>query len=162
MYSAIGQKDVKESALMDALIASAVADGGTMMTPHLMAKIVSSSGTVVQSYSPAPWRQATPQVTASSVLALMRGVVNAGTATPVQFPANDHVAAKTGTAETGLSGCSTNWLIATAPADPTDTPTVAVAAVIPYQPGTTCDGTGAEFAGPVVKSVLETALAAHL
>ena len=161
MYSAIGQKDVKESALQDALIASAIADGGKMMTPHLMAKIVSNTGNVVQSYPASPWKQATSEATAHSVLELMRGVVTGGTATPVQFPPNDHVAAKTGTAETGLSNCSTNWLIATAPADPTDTPTVAVAAVIPYQPGTTCDGTGAQFAGPVVKSVLAAALAIH-
>jgi peptidoglycan glycosyltransferase len=160
-YSAIGQLNVKESALEDALVASAIANGGTMMTPHLMAKIVNSAGSIVASYTPKPWKQSTTAATASQVLELMRGVVTSGTASIVGFAPGDHVAAKTGTAETGTTNCSTNWLIATAPADPTDTPTVAVAAVVPYQSGTACNGTGAQFAGPVVKAVLAAALAAQ-
>jgi peptidoglycan glycosyltransferase len=159
-YSAIGQENVKETALEDAMVAAAVANGGTMMVPHLMSRVVNSAGAIVSTFSPRVWRQATSADTAAQVLELMRGVVTGGTASAVGFPPADHVAAKTGTAETGTSGCSTNWLIATAPADPEDTPRVAVAAVVPYQAGTTCDGTGAEFAGPIVKSVLAAALAA--
>ena len=46
------------------------------------------------------------------------------------------VAAKTGTAQINATGCGTyNWLIATAPAGPGETPTVAVAAIVPIPPG---------------------------
>ena len=87
----------------------------------------------------------------------MLGVALDGTAVGV-FPPNLHVAAKTGTAEVGTNNCSTNWMIATAPAGPGDTPGIAVAVVVPYQPGTACDGTGAEIAGPIAAKVLEAAL----
>ena len=75
-----------------------------------------------------------------------------------QFPP---VAAKTGTAQINGTGCGTyNWLIATAPAGPGQTPTVAVAAIVPIPPGGNCHNvTGAQEAGPVVKAVLQKALA---
>ncbi len=71
------------------------------------------------------------------------------------------VAAKTGTAQINGLGCGTyNWLIATAPAGSGQTPTVAVAAIVPIPPGPSCqDVTGAQVAGPVVKAVMQKALA---
>jgi peptidoglycan glycosyltransferase len=156
-YSAIGQEDVTESALEDAMVAGAIADGGTMMTPHLMNRIVNDAGSVVDTFKVAPWRQATGAATADQVRSLMLGVSTQGTAAGL-FKASDDVASKTGTAETGTSDCSTNWLIATAPAGPTDTPAIAVAAVVPYQANTACDGTGAEIAGPVVAKVINAYL----
>jgi penicillin-binding protein A len=160
-YSAIGQEDVSETALQDALIASAIADNGTIMKPHVMANIVSDVGQVVDSYSPAAWRKATSPATAKAVRTLMIGVTSGalhGTAAGV-FPSDITVAAKTGTAETTNSNCSADWLIATAPAGPRQKPKVAVAAVLPYQPGLTCSDTGAVAAGPRVAAVLEAALA---
>ncbi len=84
----------------------------------------------------------------------MQNVVKYGTASGVGFLAADDVAAKTGTAQTGNAKKNTDdWLIAFAPA--TD-PTVAVAVVIPYQPTANF---GATIAGPVVKCLVEGALA---
>jgi peptidoglycan glycosyltransferase len=159
-YSAIGQEDVSETALQDALVASAIADNGTIMKPHVMANIVSDVGQVVDAYTPSPWRKATSPATAKAVRTLMIGVTSGalrGTAAGV-FPSDITVAAKTGTAET-VHGCSADWLIATAPAGPRQKPKVAVAAVLPYQPGLTCSDTGAVAAGPKVAAVLEAALA---
>jgi peptidoglycan glycosyltransferase len=159
-YSAIGQQDVTETALQDVLVAGAVADDGTMMTPHLMGNIVSQTGQLIRQYKATPWRQATSKTTADKVLSLMTGVTSAalrGTAAGL-FPPGLTVAAKTGTAETGGGNCSADWLIATAPAGAGQTPSVAVAAVLPYQPGLTCSDTGAEAAGPRVAAVLEAAL----
>jgi peptidoglycan glycosyltransferase len=159
-YSAIGQEDVSETALQDALVASAIADNGTIMKPHVMANIVSDVGQVVDSYTPSPWRKATTSSTADAVRTLMIGVTSGalhGTAAGV-FRPGITVAAKTGTAET-VNGCSADWLIATAPAAAGRKPTVAVAAVLPYQSGLTCSDTGAVAAGPPVAAVLEAALA---
>jgi cell division protein FtsI/penicillin-binding protein 2 len=71
------------------------------------------------------------------------------------------VAAKTGTAEINANGCGTyDWLIAMAPAGAGETPTVAVAAIVPTPSGSSCsnDATGAVVAGPVVAAVLAKAL----
>jgi len=160
-YSAIGQANVTETPLEDALIAGAIADGGTMMTPHLLSHVVNDQGTIVATYHPHPWRQATSASTATAVRNLMLGVVEDadGTGSQIGFPPSLHVAAKTGTAQIGVSGqCTDNWFVAIAPAGPGDTPKVAVAAFIPYQPGIVCAGTGAQYAGPAVKMVLDAAL----
>lgn len=159
-YSAIGQENVTETPLQDALVAAAIGDGGTMMTPHLLSHVIDDEGNIVSTYRPHPWLQATSPSTAAAVRNLMLGVVAnpRGTAAGVGFPASLHVAAKTGTAQAGLSGCSDDWLVATAPAGPGDVPKVAVAAFLPYQNGLSCSDTGAAAAGPVVKAVLEAAL----
>ena len=69
------------------------------------------------SYRPHPWRVATSATTAAQVRNLMLGVtqIPGGTGYGL-FAPNDNVAAKTGTAETGTTGCTANWFIATAPA----------------------------------------------
>ncbi len=156
-YSAIGQENVSETALQDALVLSAIADGGTIMTPHLMAHVFDEQGRVVATYRPHAWLHATSAATADQVRQLMIGVAEHGTAAGL-FPPGLTVAAKTGTAEVGNNNCSTDWLVATAPAGAGQVPRVAVAAMVPYQPGLPCDGTGAEIAGPVVAKVLDAAL----
>jgi peptidoglycan glycosyltransferase len=83
-----------------------------------------------------------------------------GTAAGV-FPPSLDVAAKTGTAEVGSNECSSDWMIATGPAGAGQVPKVAVAVVLPYQPGLACDGTGAEYAGPIAAKVLEAAVGYH-
>jgi peptidoglycan glycosyltransferase len=148
-YSAIGQENVQETPLEDALVAAGIANGGQIMVPHLMSRVVSDTGQVVASYQPHVWLQATSQSTADTVLNLMLGVTRYGTAAGV-FPASLDVAAKTGTAETGASGCSADWMIATGPAGTGQAPKIAVAAVLPAQPGISCSETGRALrsAGP--------------
>ena len=154
-YSAFGQQDVVATALQMALVSEGFADRGVIMTPHVMQSIHDTSGTLVTSYSPHPWLTATNPLTAAAVTTLMRGVVTGGTAAQVGFPASWDVAAKTGTAETGyLNQLTNDWMIAFAPAND---PKVAVAVVVPNQPGT---ATGASTSGPPMKAILGAALAA--
>ena len=149
--------------LQMALVAAGIADNGIIMTPHLLNQVIDDEGSVVETYQPHPWRRATSAGTALSVRNLMLGVTEnpAGTAYGL-FPSYEFppVAAKTGTAQILANGCGTyNWLIATAPAGPGQTPTVAVAAIVPVPPGSACvDVTGAMEAGPVVSAVLHEAL----
>lgn len=152
-FSAIGQKCTTASALQMAMVASAFADNGVLMTPHVMADIHDSDGNLVTTYQPTAWKQATSAATAQAVTGLMQQVVLHGTAANVGFPANDDVAAKTGTAQAGLGNTHVNaWMIAFAPATH---PTVAIAVVVP---NTEKDLLGAEVAGPVVKSMIESVL----
>ncbi|HWC37521.1 MAG TPA: penicillin-binding transpeptidase domain-containing protein, partial [Acidimicrobiales bacterium] len=154
-YSAIGQQDVSATTLQMALVAAGIANGGVIETPHVMSEIRDNEGRQVQSFGTKPWQQATSQSTANMVRDDMVGVVNGGTATNVAIP-NVQVAAKTGTAQTSTGSGNNNWLIGFAPAD---NPKVAVAVVIPAQPGLGSDTTGAQIAGPIFKAVLQAALA---
>jgi peptidoglycan glycosyltransferase len=116
--------------------------------------VTSPDGTIVKRYKDSVWKTPLTAAQAAMIVPLMQNVVKYGTASGVGFLTEDDVAAKTGTAQTGNAKKNTDdWLIAFAPA--TD-PTVAVAVVIPYQPTANF---GATIAGPVVKCLVEGALA---
>jgi peptidoglycan glycosyltransferase len=154
-YSAIGQEDVSTTALQNALVAEGIANGGTIMTPHLMSYISAPDGTVVKRYKDSVWKQPLTPAQDAQIVPLMEDVVKDGTAAEVGFLPADDVAAKTGTAQVGnnLTNDTDDWMIAFAPA--TD-PTVAVAVSVPFQG---YSRTGAEIAGPIMKCVIEGALA---
>lgn len=153
-YSAIGQEDVRATALQNALVASAIANGGKIMTPHLLSYVSGPDGTIIKRYRDSVWKTPLSAAQAAQIVPLMQNVVKFGTAAGVGFLATDQVAAKTGTAQVGNSAKNTDdWMIAFAPASD---PTVAVAVSIPFQ---NISVTGAEVAGPVVKCVIEGALA---
>ena len=156
-YSAFGQQDVTATALQNAMVAEGIADTGVVMTPHVMAAIHnSSSGALVKGYAPAPYQTACTASAAQSVKKLMQGVVTTplGTAAGVGFPPQDDVAVKTGTAQVGNAAQNTvDWMIGLAPAS---NPTVAVAVVVPEQ---ATSNSGAEIAGPIVKTMIEATLA---
>lgn len=156
-YSAIGQENVTESALQNALIVAGIANGGVIMAPHFMSAIVNNQGQIVTTYSPHVYRNATTQDTANGVRQLMRGVVTGGTASGL-FPPNLNIAAKTGTAESGTANCSSTWLVAFGPAGTNDIPKIAVAAVVPAQSAIGCSETGAVIAGPIVAKVVDAYL----
>lgn len=157
-YSAIGQENVSATPLGMALVAGAIADQGTIMVPHVMAQIRDNQGNVVQQWKARTWLQATSAATAGSVTSMMIGVVQGGTATNVALP-GVQVAAKTGTAQLGLgTGQTDDWMVAFAPAGAGQTPRVAVAVVVT---GQAPSATGASVAGPIVKAVLSSALAAR-
>jgi penicillin-binding protein A len=155
-YSAIGQQQVRATALQGALVAAAIADGGKEMAPHLLRFITDAQGNAVMTYKPWLWRHPLGAAEANNVNQLMQAVVTGGTASGVGFLYQDHVAAKTGTAQTSLSNVNfltDDWMIAFAPAN---APEVAIAVVVPNQ---TVYDFGATIAGPIVKCMVEGALA---
>ncbi len=159
-YSAIGQGNDSATPLQMALVVSAIANHGVIEAPHLMSEIVNNQNQVIKQYAPHAWKIATSPQTAANVTTLMEGVVNGGTAQGIALP-GVKIAAKTGTAQTNLSSGSTatgqddNWMVAFAPAQ---NPQIAVAVVVPQQPGLSANPTGAQYAGPVVKAMLAAAL----
>ena len=50
--SAIGQYGVQTTALQNAMVAAGIANGGVLMTPHLMSSIHDSQGALVETYTP--------------------------------------------------------------------------------------------------------------
>jgi peptidoglycan glycosyltransferase len=153
-FSAIGQQDVQATPLMMAMVAGGIADGGTIMTPHVLGHVTNSQNQVVSTYEPKPWVQATPPATASQITQLMLSVVNnpGGTGTAAHIP-GVAVAGKTGTAQTG-TGQIDAWFAAFAPAA---APTIAVAVVLPNQPPAN-EFQGGTLAAPIAKAMIEAYL----
>ena len=151
--SSIGQYDVRTTALQNAMVAAGIANGGVVMTPHVMSSIHDSQGATVSTYTPkSSGTVATAQV-AQQVTALMEGVVANGTASGVGFPGYLCAAVKTGTAQTSKQNPQTDtWMIGFAPANH---PQVAVAVVVPQQ---NISSDGASVAGPIMKAVLQAAV----
>ncbi len=146
----IGQDKLEVTALQMAQVASAVADGGRLMVPHLTSRIVDPEGRTVQTIGPRLQSVVMKRSTASSVAGMMQKVVEEGTGTPAQIP-GVAVAGKTGTAETQIGNAINNvWFIAFAPVG---APRVAVAVTLQGVPGQ-----GASFAAPVAKEVMESLL----
>jgi peptidoglycan glycosyltransferase len=142
--------------LQNALVAAAIANRGIMQAPHLLREVRDQQDNLVQRYQPHTWRVATSPQVAETLVGLMRQVVTNGTATGVGFLPDNDVAAKTGTAQTSTTNVNLrtdDWMIAFAPAS---RPVVAIAVLLPNQ---ALSATGAEVAGPVMKCMIEGALA---
>jgi penicillin-binding protein A len=153
-YSAIGQYNDKASALSNALVASGIANGGVIMTPHVMEEVRDSQGAVVMHDKPTIWKRAMSPEAAAQTTDLMKLVATAPGATALGiFPPDLNVAVKTGTAQTDDAHHDTDdWMIGFAPAN---NPTIAVAVVVPLQ---VTNSSGATIAGPIMREMFEAAL----
>ncbi|MHB1855305.1 MAG: peptidoglycan D,D-transpeptidase FtsI family protein [Acidimicrobiales bacterium] len=150
-YAAIGQDVVTATPLQMALVGETIADGGTMMTPHVMARVTDQQGNVLESYNPKAWLHPTSAATAAQVTSMMELVTQGnGTAADVVIP-GVKVAAKTGTAQTGHHSTD-DWMVAFAPAN---APRIVVAVAVPNQ---VTSATGDSVAGPITLAVLKAAL----
>jgi len=150
--SAIGQQDVRATPLQMALVAAGIANGGTIMRPHVMANIRDNDGNVVRSYEPASWKQATSPETAAAVRELMLGVVARGSGTRAQVPGAT-VGGKTGTAQT-VGNSAHAWFIGFAEANNRK---IAVAVIVESQPEVS-EATGGRIAAPIAGAVMKAAL----
>jgi len=123
----IGQDKLAVTPLQMAEVASAVANRGTLMVPHLTSRIVNSEGQTVLRVKPRAQSVVMKRSTAAAVTSMMEAVVNEGTGTSAQIP-GVQVAGKTGTAETQIGTAINNvWFIAFAPASD---PRVAIAVTL--------------------------------
>jgi peptidoglycan glycosyltransferase len=146
---AIGQDKLTVTPLQMAMVASAVANGGKLMKPHIGDRVVDRDGRTVRTIKPEEMSQVMSSDTASKVGAMMGQVVKEGTGTAAALEGID-VAGKTGTAEVG-HGCPNQlWFIAFAPAQD---PRVAIAATV--ECGT---GFGGTVAAPIAKAVMQELL----
>jgi penicillin-binding protein A len=151
---AIGQGGLEVTPLQMAMVASAVADGGRLMKPHLATRAVDRDGRTVKTISPTLWHQVMKRSTADAVAQMMKNVVDEGTGTPAQLGSGITFAGKTGTASVGLAGANQTqpWFIGFAPID---NPKVAIAVTVERTDG----GFGGTVAAPIAKAVVQTLLA---
>ncbi|HEX5450642.1 MAG TPA: penicillin-binding transpeptidase domain-containing protein [Gaiellaceae bacterium] len=147
---AFGQERMLVTPLQMALVAAGVANGGTIMVPHLVQEVRTPSGSLVTKVKPKVWRHATSPQTAATLNQFMQAVVTGGTGTSAQIP-GIKVAGKTGTAETGKPNVYTAWFIFFAPAD---NPQVAGAVVLENQ----LNGFGGSVSAPIAKQLMQAIL----
>ncbi len=146
------------------MIAATVANGGRMMTPHVIAATLKHDGTVI-SRTPTDqvWKQPISAATAATLNELMVGVVNNGTGRAMQLANGIQAAAKTGTAQLnfveGEPQRSHAWIIGFAPAE---APRYAVSVVIKGTTDQISAGTGGKLAGPIAKQVFDYLFASGL
>jgi peptidoglycan glycosyltransferase len=146
---AFGQERLLVTPLQMAMVAGAIANGGVVMEPHVIDRIVSPKGATVTRSKPEEYRRAVKPETAAIVGEMMEQVVESGTGTAAQI-SGVKVAGKTGTAETGVEGTNNAWFIAFAERGRKQ---VAIAVVLEQQ-----NGTGGQLAAPIAQDVLQALL----
>src|SRR5438105_3419064 len=130
-----------------ARLVAAVANGGRLVTPHIVTEITSPEGQALLRVAPPPARaiHVYPQTLAILQAGLV-AVVTHGTAASIQMPGLA-VAGKTGTAE-NPHGRPHAWFAGYAPVKDPQLVVVALAENVGY---------GADFAAPIVQRVLQVA-----
>ena len=146
----IGQDKLQVTPMQMAMVASAVANGGKLMRPHLVSRILDRDGRTVRRTGDHVESQVMKLSTAQQVGAMMANVVKEGTGTAAALQGID-VAGKTGTAEVG--SCPTGNQVSFIGFAPVDHPRAAVAVTVECAPGQ-----GGTVAAPIAKQVLEALL----
>jgi penicillin-binding protein A len=155
---AIGLNDVRATPLQMAMVASAVANGGEIMTPHVVREVRDDQGEVVdQASTDDVWQRAMSSDTAELLREAMISVVEDGTAGRLDEGLDGFVVGgKTGTAQIGDTDNSHAWIIGFAgPED--EAPSVAVAVIVEAQDGVS-EQTGGRVAAPIAAAVMQQAL----
>jgi len=138
----IGERDVRVTPLLMALIAAAVGNDGVAMRPYVVGTITTASGDTVRRAQPEALARMFDSAVSGDLLAMMEAVVAGGTGTAARVDGLT-VAGKTGTAEG--SGGPHAWFIGVAGAEH---PEIAIAVVVEAA------GSGGRVAAPIAASVI--------
>ena len=151
---AVGQGDLQADPLQMAVAYATLANGGTVVRPHLAQGVESVTGEPLQEINPPSKREV--EISDQTRTTIMNGLRRAamedgGTSYPVFGNFRIDVAGKTGTAERGVTEGGfplpdQAWYVAVAPAD---NPKIVVAVTIER------GGFGADSAAPVAARILE-------
>jgi penicillin-binding protein A len=145
--SSIGQQDVRMTPLQAAMVAAAVGNDGTLMTPYLVDQLRAPDLSVLDETDPEELSEpVTPEV-ADQLTEMMESVVANGSGRAARIPGVT-VAGKTGTAEN--AGPDHNWFIGFAPADD---PQIAIAVFVANG-----GGTGGDVSAPIARQVMQAYL----
>ncbi|MBP6997462.1 MAG: penicillin-binding protein 2 [Phycicoccus sp.] len=152
--SSIGQYDVRVTPLQMAMVAAGIANNGVVMKPYLIANVLASDLSSIETASPSQLSVATSPEVAHQVRDMMVEVVNSGTGTAAQID-GVQVAGKTGTAQHAENAAPHAWFISFAPAD---NPTIAVAVVVENGGRLGNEAFGGTVAAPIAKAMMQAAL----
>jgi peptidoglycan glycosyltransferase len=146
--TSIGQRDVRLTTLQAAMIASAVANDGSLMHPYLVDQVRAPDLSVIDETDPDELSRAVSEDVANQLTEMMLSVVENGSGRAARIDGVE-VAGKTGTAQTPDQP-DHNWFIGFAPADD---PQIAVAVFVRNG-----GGTGGDVSAPIAREVMEAYL----
>ena len=146
---AFGQERMLVTPLQSAMVTAAIANGGLVPKPYVVARVLDPGGKTIRKTKPDDLGRAVKRSTAAEVTQMMIAAVTGGTGTAAQIP-GIQVAGKTGTAETGVNHVNTTWFTSFAPAD---APRIAIAVVLEQQ-----RGFGGTTAAPIAREIMQAYL----
>jgi len=154
--SAIGQYNDQVTPLQEAMFSAAIANNGTLMTPYMVQKVTAPDLTPLETAQPITLGQAVSPSVAADVSQMMVNVVKQpyGTAHETAFLPDIAIAAKTGTAQTGVNNTGLDDAVFTCFA-PVSNPQIAVGVIV--QGG----GLGADASAPIAVQIIQAYLASQ-
>ena len=147
--SAIGQFDVRATALQMAMVSAGIANDGVVMKPYLIGQVLGPDLTVLQNTTPQAFGRAMTAANAKILRDMMVNVVSSGTGSNARI-AGIAVGGKTGTAENTPGESAHAWFVGLAPAEGSS---IAVAVVLEHGGGAT-EVSGNALAAPIAAAVM--------
>ncbi len=146
LQTSIGQGETQVTPLFNAMIVSAVANGGTMMTPYLIDSVKSKYGDKVESFTPSEYRTIMTESEAELLEEMMELVVTEGTGNEAAGSGYT-VAGKTGSAEVSSNSETNAWFVGYASSDLNPDRKLAVSIVVEE------GGSGGSVAAPIARKI---------
>ncbi|SOD87486.1 penicillin-binding protein 2 [Streptomyces sp. Ag109_G2-15] len=157
--SGIGQFDVTATPLQMAMVSAAIANGGKLVSPHMVSQITDSGGDVLKDYDDsADTKEIVSSSTAEQLQSAMETVVKDGTGTNALIDGVT-VGGKTGTAQHGENNSKTPyaWFTSYGKSDSSGKE-VAVAVMVEQSDAARSEVSGNGLAAPVAKAMMQAAL----
>ncbi|MER6285063.1 peptidoglycan D,D-transpeptidase FtsI family protein [Streptomyces sviceus] len=155
--SSIGQYNTAATPLQMAMVASAVANNGTLMKPYMVDSLQAPNVDTLEKTEPEKLSEPLSPENAQILQSMMETVVQKGTGTTAQI-ADVTVGGKTGTAQHGENNSKNPyaWFISYAKVG--DSAPVAVAVVVQDDKAVRENISGSGLAAPIAKSVMEAVI----
>ncbi|WP_128435572.1 peptidoglycan D,D-transpeptidase FtsI family protein [Streptomyces cyaneus] len=156
--SSIGQFNTAATPLQMAMVASAVANDGTLMKPYMVDELQTHNLDALETTTPEEMSKPLSAENAEILQSMMETVVEDGTGTNARID-GVKVGGKTGTAQHGVDNSENPyaWFISYAKLSDNSSP-VAVAVVIEDEDAVRGDISGGGLAAPIAKKVMEAVI----
>lgn len=145
LQTSIGQGVTQMTPMHNALLAAAIANGGTLMKPYFLDHVENVGGETIKKFMPEAYGQLMTAQESAILSGLMREVVTVGTGSAVRTDAYT-VAGKTGSAEFDSKKETHGWFVGFAPAE---NPKLVVSVIVEE------GGSGGRVAAPVARAVFD-------
>lgn len=146
LQTSIGQGRTQITPMHNAMIAAAIANGGTLMKPYFLDHVENVGGETIKKFMPSAFGSPMTARESAILSDMMREVVTVGTGSALRTDAYT-VAGKTGSAEFDSKKETHAWFIGFAPVE---NPKLAVSVLVEE------GGTGGKTAAPIARKIFDT------